>query len=477
MAVRAEHCRNRNLSKLPLEACCVDGTRMNLSSKEPTKKRIGELLIEAGLVTREHVEEALRKQRAEGGKMVELLIALGCLQTDEFVRFLARHGGVPSIDLAHYEIPNQIIRLVDRDFVIKHEAIPIDKLGKLLTVAMVCPLDSETIEELQRMTESKVKPLLCSPDAIRMAIQRYYPAEGPKAARKTDAPRPDVEGLEGVLSLRNVTRLVREIDSLPALPETVRRVRESASDSTASVKEIGKIISGDPAVAAKILSVANSAAYGFSHRVDNVSHAVSLLGLRETYSMVLSMAIADIMQGAKGFDYKRYWQQAVNCAAATRLLAQEHGRGQNGGAFTAGLLHNLGKLALAYVAPNAYAQIPPDVYGHALIEAEQKTFGIAHPEAGYELALHWDLPEHLAEPIRFHHTPEQATKHVDMVALVAIAVLMEYASMSPDPSDDSLFDGHKDLLEKAELELERTKAAYHAFLARLIDLSAEVFTG
>ncbi|NLE27879.1 MAG: HDOD domain-containing protein, partial [Clostridiaceae bacterium] len=400
---------------------------MSFTSKEPTKKRIGELLIEAGLVTREHVEEALAKQRREGGKLVELLIALGRLQANEFVSFLARQGGLPSIDLQHYEIPQPIIALLDREFVLKHEVIPIDKLGKLLTVAMVCPLDSDTIEELHVMTQCKVKPLLCSPDAIRMAIQRYYPAAGPAPARKAEGAALNVDGLEGALSLRNVTRLVREIESLPALPETIRRVRESASDSTVSVKEVGKIISGDPAVAAKVLSVANSAAYGFSHRVDSVSHAVSLLGLRETYSLVLALAIADIMKGSKGFDYKRYWEQAVNCAAASRLLAEEHGRTDNGGTFTAGLLHNLGKLALAHVAPGAYPQIGADLYGQDLIAAEQKIFGLAHPEAGYELALHWDLPEHVAEAIRFHHTPEQATKHADVVSLVALAVLMVYA--------------------------------------------------
>jgi len=210
--------------------------------------------------------------------------------------------------------------------------------------------------------------------------------------------------------------------------------------------------------------------------VDSVSHAVSLLGLRETYSLVLALAIADIMKGSKGFDYKRYWEQAVNCAAASRLLAEEHGRTDNGGTFTAGLLHNLGKLALAHVAPGAYPQIGADLYGQDLIAAEQKIFGLAHPEAGYELALHWDLPEHVAEAIRFHHTPEQATKHADVVSLVALAVLMVYASMSMDPSDDRFFEEHKDLVRRAGLELERSKTAYHTFLMRLMDLTAEAFT-
>jgi HD-like signal output (HDOD) protein len=308
-----------------------------------------------------------------------------------------------------------------------------------------------------------------------MAIQRYYPATGPAPAKKPKAAKPNVEGLEGALSLRNVTRLIREIEALPALPETVRKVRETAADSTASVREVGKIVSEDPAVAAKVLSVANSAAYGFSHRVDSVQHAVSLLGLRETYSLVLSLVIADIMKGTKGFSYKRYWHQAVRCASAARLLSEYHGRGDNGGAFAAGLLYNLGKLALAHVAPGAYAHIPADLHGHALVEAEQKAFGIAHPEAGYELALHWELPEHLAEPIRFHHTPDQATKHADMVALVALAVHMVHRSMAENASDDSFFDGHKDLLVQAGFDLERAKAAYHAFLKRLTELSAETF--
>ena len=448
---------------------------MSLFSREPAKKHIGEMLVEAGLVTPEHVEEALAKQRAEGGKTIELLIALGRLDADDFVRFLARQGGVPSIDLANYEIPDHIIKVVDRDFVVRNEAIPIDKLGKLLTVAMVCPLDSKTIEDLQEMTQCKVKPLLCSPDAIRKAIQRYYPPPPTAPAEAARERELNVQGLEGALSLRNVTRLVREIESLPALPDTVRRVRETAADPAVSIRDVGKIISTDPAVAAKILSVANSAAYGFSHRVDSVSHAVSLLGLRETYSLVLSMAVADILNEAPGFDYKRFWNRSVSCAAAARMLAEEHGSKNTGGLFSAGLLHNIGRLVLAHVAPGSYAAIPDHLHGHALIDAEQKAFGIAHPEAGYELAMHWELPEHLAEPIRFHHIPEQATKHAAAVARIAIAVLMVYASNEEDPADDSVFDGHSDVLAQGELELERTKAAYHGFLARREEISAEAF--
>ena len=98
------------------------------------KKRIGELLIEEGLITSEALKEALAVQGKEGGKTVEILISLGHLTSRDFVNFLAKQEGVASIDLGHYEIAPDIIGLVPKDLAVKHEVIPIDKLGKLLTV-------------------------------------------------------------------------------------------------------------------------------------------------------------------------------------------------------------------------------------------------------------------------------------------------------------------------------------------------------
>ena len=146
-------------------------------------KPIGELLVEHGLVSTEHVIEALEKQRREGGRVVDLLIAFNRFSSDDFLYFLARQLGLPSVDLSCYEIPEEVVRLVSREFVLDNEIIPLDKLGCLITVAMVCPLDSKALERLQNMTGCKANPVLCSSTSLRDAVQRYYPVE-----RKTLSP-------------------------------------------------------------------------------------------------------------------------------------------------------------------------------------------------------------------------------------------------------------------------------------------------
>ena len=242
------------------------------------KKRIGELLIESGIITHGQLEEALKLQATGSGKVVDTLVALGHITHEAFVRFLAKQPGVASIDLTNYEIPSNLVALVPRDFALKHEVFPIDRMGKLLTLGMVCPLDSAAISELETLTGLRVKPLLCAPDAVRESIRRYYPSP------HEDVPEIEIESdtqlirLAGTMKLKNVVGLIRQISALPALPETVNRVREAMTNPLSSVAEVGEIIKMDPPIAAKVLSVSNSAAYGFPSRVDDVTLAGDAAG-------------------------------------------------------------------------------------------------------------------------------------------------------------------------------------------------------
>ncbi|HIJ73447.1 MAG TPA: HDOD domain-containing protein [Candidatus Hydrogenedentes bacterium] len=412
------------------------------------RRRIGELLCEAGLITRGQLNDALERQRRDGGKLGEVLISLGYLSPEAFLRFLSKQPGVASIDLANYAIPAELVALVPKAFAAKHEVFPIDKLGNLLTLGMACPLDAKTIAELEEMTGLRVKALLCSPDDIGHAINRYYPREqtspatdGPVGPGTTDL------GSRSVLRLRGVARLIRGIESLPALPDTVTSVRAAMVDMHTSSRDVAKIVSTDPPVAAKVLGVANSAAYGFRHRVDSIELAVSLLGLREVYSVVLSVAVIDLFDTTKKFDYNRFWRKALSCATASRAIATACGRNHQSGMFAAGLLHDVGRLALLETVPNQYAKIRQDLEGDELIKAEQDLIGLTHAEAGNELAEHWDLPKSIAEAIRFHHAPDQAAAHGDIVGIVAVADALTCVAPSSEQEETDLIARCASMLE------------------------------
>ena len=312
-------------------------------------------------------------------------------------------------------------------------------MGSLLTLGMVCPLDSATVAKIETVTGLRVKPILCSPDDIRGAISRYYPDDQfevkvpgkkakPEASTSSEEVIPDVEPeevsapkIESGLRLGNVVRLIKELKSLPALPDTVAAVKQAMEDKNSSPNDVAEKIIMDPSVAVKVLSVANSAAYGFPSQVETVELAVALLGLRETYSIVVSAAVMNLFDTRTRFNYKSYWEEALNAASASRLIAKACGRGADKSIFTAGLLHDIGRIALLETAPEQYSQVDPNLIGDDLIKAEQELMGLSHPEAGFELASNWALPNEISEVIRFHHNPEFSEALSTNVNIVALA--------------------------------------------------------
>lgn len=142
--------------------------------KAQETKKIGELLVEEGIISKSQLNEALERQKRKGGKTVDTLISLGYMDSSEFVRFLAKRPGIPSISLGYCKVTDTLLELIPTEFATKNEVFPIDKLGKLLTVGMVCPLDRATINELEEITGLSVKPMLCTESEIRLALSRHY---------------------------------------------------------------------------------------------------------------------------------------------------------------------------------------------------------------------------------------------------------------------------------------------------------------
>jgi HD-like signal output (HDOD) protein len=408
------------------------------------RPRIGELLVDEGLITRKQLAEALKLQGEKGGKLAEILITLHYLDPHALVNFLARQPGVASIDLQHYVVPRELIDLIPKELALKHEVFPIDRLGRLLTLAMAFPLDRRAIGEIEVATGLRIKALLCSASDIRAAVQRYYPYDPFPASTPTSDTPQTTEAIHSAARLRSAAQLVRRLRGLPALPETVYRVRQAMSNAEASVRDVAELIATDPPVAAKVLSVANSAAYGFQQQVKTIELAVSLLGLRETYSIVTSAAIIDLFDRGKRFDYRGFWADAMGCAASARLVVTSLGH-PIPGAVAAALLHDIGRVALLEVAPNLYTNVPPHLQGRELLAAEERFVGLTHSEAGYELAQHWEFPAEIAEAIRFHHDPELAPEHQATVAAVSLAVALARAEsntfMPADPLLEALQPG------------------------------------
>lgn len=435
-------------------------------SAAPERKRIGELLITDGLITLKQLKEALDVQAERGGKTFEILLSLGHLNKTLLHNFLSKQSGVAGIDLKNYLIPRELISLVPEAFARENLVIPIDKLGKLLTVGMACPLDLITITRLEELTGLRVKPMLCKLDDILLTIDRYYPKENPELEEhegfiipKEPQTRPAPE-TKPVPPREEVVARLAQPEALPTSLHTVQRVRKTVENPQASIRDIAEIVATDPSIAAKLLRVTNTAPYGMPGRVTDINVAAALLGIDGICEIAISSRVTDAHRKFWYFDYNAFAASALFSATAARAIAYAVKQDLCATAYTAALLHEIGRLALAVNFPEHYAALDEALADKNLVQAEENLFGMSHAEAGYTLVQEWGLPVQLTEPIRCHHNPQSAQEAKDLVAIVALAAFMARMHARPDDKTKVTFGDCKDLLRSLGLPRETAETLY-----------------
>lgn len=229
--------------------------------------------------------------------------------------------------------------------------------------------------------------------------------------------------------------LVQGSLELASLPEVVMRTIDLINDPKTSAAEIGQVLGEDPALTARLLKIVNSPFYGFPSRIDTVSRAITVIGTLELLDLILATSVIKAFRGIPTdlVDMDSFWEHSLYTGVVARILAGRMRAPNTERYFIAGLLHDIGALAL-------YKQIP-DTCAVALRRAreeiaplhviEQELLGFDHGEIGGELMRVWHLPETLVEAIRFHHTPQQAEQHPLEAALVHLADVIACAVHDP----------------------------------------------
>ena len=136
--------------------------------------KLGEMLLKAGLITQEQLEEALEAQKTNGEKLGFNLVQLGYVQEDDITQLLSEQYGVPSINLRHFEIDEAVIKLIPSEVSQKYLVVPVNRTGATLTIAMADPTNVFAMDDIKFMTGYNVEPVVASEIAIREAIDRYY---------------------------------------------------------------------------------------------------------------------------------------------------------------------------------------------------------------------------------------------------------------------------------------------------------------
>ena len=214
------------------------------------------------------------------------------------------------------------------------------------------------------------------------------------------------------------------LKSLPPFPAVALQLLSVLDDDEVPMKKIVALLRIDPALSAEILRVSNSALYGLSRRVDNVSHAIVVLGTEVVKRLALTVALGRFSHGfLRNQGLRICWDHSVACALIAEELAQELDIAKDR-AYTAGLLHDVGRLALLACYSNEYENLLVVARENDFdeLECERQLFDIDHCAAGEWLGRQWNLPPDFVEAIGQHHTAEVADRSMLSVITAANAV-------------------------------------------------------
>lgn len=415
----------------------------------PALEPIGQILVDAGCITQLQLDEALAEQRREGGKTFEILIRLGYLDKARLHEVLSKQPGIATIDLSRVSIDRELSKLVTKELALQHLVLPIDKLGRLLTVAMACPLDVATIAALEKDTGLKVKAMLCRYDDIHAAVQKQYPEDGGEGAMHTfqlpagydAAPKSDV------------AEKLNRLEDLHYRAETLTRLDEALRAPGNGLGALVEILIEDPALVAALLRTANSAVYGMPGQVDGIALALALLGRDGLAALVARCRKLNIAPQA---NLATLAEGAARTARHAAILARATGRVGRELAFTAGALHGVGAHALEAASAQRYGKINTGAALQALAAEEKQAFGLGHDEAAQVLLKRWRLPESLQLGVGRYLAPEGAGQHAALASLVR-------AASAPDLAQAAEAAGAKpDALNRAVREEEALRASQKA---------------
>ncbi len=253
-----------------------------------------------------------------------------------------------------------------------------------------------------------------------------------------------IRGLRERLRSQEIQKLVGKKDSLPSIPAVYFDLLKALQDPDCPTERIGEIVATDPALTAKILQLVNSAFFGFAREVSSASEAVMLLGVSTVRSLALTIHVFSAFEPVQSehWSVEVVWRHSVRVGQWAKKIAELEGGDQGFAeqAFTAGVLHDVGKLILVDNLSARYLELVERSIkeNRALTEIEQEALGATHADVGAYLLDLWGLPAALVEATALHHEPGRASELTfSPLTAVHAANAFEHASQSPDPNTTS----------------------------------------
>lgn len=226
-------------------------------------------------------------------------------------------------------------------------------------------------------------------------------------------------------AIMTLDELLEQDSELFSLPEIYIRVSELMENENSASAQIGKVVETDPALSSRILKMVNSAFYGIPKTIASISQAITILGRDRLRQILIGTVLSGVFGKAQSpvLVMEDFWYHSVKTAILARHLGNDSEISNEAESlFTAGLLHEIGRLIMAQKIPEQSSAIQKaiDMEGEDIMAAESRILGFTHCDVGGAFIEKWGLPALLADVAKFHHSPqlsESYTAETDIIYL------------------------------------------------------------
>ena len=255
----------------------------------------------------------------------------------------------------------------------------------------------------------------------------------------------------------NLTETILEsMVNLPPFPVVVQRAIQLINDPKSSAQDVVDAIQFDQSITANVLKICNSAYFGVRRTIHSLREAVMMIGFNQLLEIILSQgSLALFAAPCKGYDLEQggLWQHSVACALLTRIVSKRLGWEETPTHFTAGLLHDIGKVVLNKFVKNYFDEIKVRVHEEHLsfVDAEQEVLGINHAELGGRITAQWNFPESIVAAVRYHHAPASAPQDHQIVDLICLCDTIAMITGIGGGADGLSYHAYEEVIKQCNL--------------------------
>lgn len=219
--------------------------------------------------------------------------------------------------------------------------------------------------------------------------------------------------------------LAKQVLTISSLPTVYMQLVDSANDPNSSSHDLVAIVSEDIGLSVRLMKLVNSAFFGYPSKVDSLTRAVAIIGIKQLQDFALATSIVDTFSHIPNdlVTMESFWKHSIACGVVARILANYRREFNVERAFVSGLLHDIGRLIMLMLIPDeakkAFAIAQAD--NQLLYQVETQLLGFNHAAIGGELLKQWKLPEQIIAAVKYHHDPLAENKFKVDAALIHVA--------------------------------------------------------